>query len=73
MYLLALLAIVLYPQAKIAWAVIVVGMVLLFRFGLRALPYFAVGLIARHVAMQRALRAGEPAGTPLAGRADPEP
>lgn len=65
MVLLALMAIVVYPPARSAWGVLgavvvtAVGVLLLFRFGLLALPYLAVGLLARRVAMQRVLREGE--------------
>ncbi len=54
-----LIAVILYPQARNAWgnvpAVVLtaVGMGLGLTIGLFALPYFALGLYARHVAMQR--------------------
>lgn len=55
------IAIIVYPQARNAWgdaaavAVAVVGMGLALTLGLLAVPYFAVGLYARQVAMKKAI------------------
>lgn len=65
-----LIAVILYPQARNAWgnvpAVVLtaVGMGLGLTIGLFALPYFALGLYARHVAMQKAIAGSDEPGIP---------
>jgi len=64
-----LIAVILYPQARNAWgnvpAVLLtaIGMGLGLTIGLFAVPYFALGLYARRVAMQKAIAGGDESGT----------
>lgn len=57
--LAVLIAVIVYPQARNAWgnvpAVVItaVGMGLALTIGLFALPFFALGLYARHVPCKR--------------------
>lgn len=59
--LAVLIAVIVYPQARNAWGnvagvvITAVGMGLALSVGLLALPFFALGLFARHVAMQKAM------------------
>jgi len=73
--LAVLIAVIVYPQARNAWgnvpAVVItaVGMGLALTIGLFALPFFALGLYARHVAMQKAM-AGSDEPRALGDRGD---